>query len=113
MRVRNLFGLLLVSSFAFSASPSRFSLEQVMSAPFPSNLTAAPKGGAVAWVLNEHGARNVWIADAPTYSGRRLTNYHDDDGQEIAQLTWTPDGRSILFVRDGDFDDQRDDTHPA
>jgi dipeptidyl aminopeptidase/acylaminoacyl peptidase len=113
MRVPNLFGLVFASSLAFSASPARFSLEQVMSAPFPSDLTAAPKGGAVAWVLNEHGARNVWIADAPTYSGRRLTNYRDDDGQEIAQLTWTPDGRSILFVRGGDFDAHRDDPNPA
>jgi acetyl esterase/lipase len=71
MRVRSRFIFLLAAApLAFSAS---FSLEQVMSAPFPSALTAAPKGGAVAWVLNEHGARNVWVADAPTYSGRRLT----------------------------------------
>src|ERR1700722_2519258 len=113
MRVRNLPGLLFACSLAFSASPARFSLEQVLSAPFPSELTAAPKGGAVAWVLNEHGARNVWIADAPAYSGRRLTNYHDDDGQEIAQLTWTPDGRSLLFVRGGDFEEHRDNPNPA
>src|SRR3984957_6870707 len=113
MRVRNLPGLLFACSLAFSASPARFSLEQVLSAPFPSELTAAPKGGAVAWVLNEHGARNVWVADAPTYSGRRLTNYRDDDGQEIAQLTWTPDGRSIVFVRGGDFENHRDNPTPA
>ena len=113
MRVRMLFTLLLGCSLAFPASPARFTLEQVMSAPFPSNLTAAPKGGAVAWVLNEHGARNVWIASAPGYSGRRLTNYHEDDGQEIAQLTWTPDGRSLLFVRGGDFETERDDPNPA
>src|SRR5579862_7251452 len=113
MCVRYLFALLFACSLAFSASPARFSLEQVLSAPFPSGLTAAPKGGAVAWVLNEHGARNVWIADAPNYSGRRLTNYHDDDGQEIAQLTWTPDGRSLLFVRGGDFEEHRDDPNPA
>src|SRR3984957_13420223 len=112
MRVLGWFAVILGSPLAFSAS-SRFSLEQVMSATFPSDLTAAPKGGAVAWVLNEHGARNVWIADAPTYSGRRLTNYQADDGQEIAELTWPPDGRSILFVRGGDFDDQRDDPTPA
>ncbi|MGP0076033.1 MAG: S9 family peptidase [Bryobacteraceae bacterium] len=84
-----------------------------MSAPFPSGLSAAPKGGAVAWVLDEHGARNVWIADAPTYSGRRLTNYRDDDGQQIDQLTWTPDGRSLLFVRGGDFETHRDNPNPA
>jgi dipeptidyl aminopeptidase/acylaminoacyl peptidase len=113
MRVRNLLALLLASSLAFSASPTRFSLEQVMSAPFPSELTASPKGGAVAWVLNQHGARNVWIALAPTYSGRSLTNYHDDDGQEIAQLTWPPDGRSIIFVRGGDFETGRDNPNPA
>jgi dipeptidyl aminopeptidase/acylaminoacyl peptidase len=113
MRVRSRFALLFSCSLAFSASPPRFSLEQVMSAPFPSELTAAPKGGSVAWVLDEHGARNVWIADAPTYSGRRLTNYHDDDGQEIAQLTWTPDGRSLIFVRGGDFEMHRDNPNPA
>ncbi len=113
MRLRHLFGLLFACALAFSASPARFTLEQVMSAPFPSDLTAAPKGGAVAWVLNEHGARNVWLADAPAYSGRRLTNYHDDDGQEIAQLTWTPDGRSLVFVRGGDFENRRDNPNPA
>ncbi len=64
-------------------------------------------------MLDEHGARNVWIADAPTYSGRRLTNYHDDDGQEIDQLTWTPDGRSIIFVRGGDFENHRENPNPA
>src|SRR5579863_3356838 len=113
MRARNLSGLLFACSLAFPASPARFSLEQVLSAPFPSGLTAAPKGGAVAWILNEHGARNVWIADAPAYSGRRVTNYRDDDGQEIAQLTWTPDGRALIFVRGGDFENHGDNPNPA
>jgi dipeptidyl aminopeptidase/acylaminoacyl peptidase len=113
MRVRNLLGLLFAGSVAFCATSAHFSLEQVMSAPFPSDLTAAPKGGAVAWVLNERGARNVWAADAPTYTGRRVTNYRDDDGQEIAELTWTPDGRSIVFVRGGDFEERRENPNPA
>jgi dipeptidyl aminopeptidase/acylaminoacyl peptidase len=113
MRVRNLLVVVFGCSRAFSASPAHFSLEQVMSAPFPSELTAAPKGGAVAWVLDQHGARNVWAASAPSYSGRQLTNYHDDDGQEIAELTWTPDGRSIIFVRGGDFETHRENPNPA
>jgi dipeptidyl aminopeptidase/acylaminoacyl peptidase len=113
MRVRSLLALLFAGPIAFSASSTHFSLEQVMSAPFPSDLTAAPKGGAVAWVLDEHGARNVWIAEAPAYAGRRLTNFRADDGQEIAQLTWTPDGRSLLFVRGGDFETHRDNPNPA
>jgi len=84
-----------------------------MSAPFPSDLTAAPKGGAVAWVLDQNGARNIWVAEAPDYKGRQLTGYRDDDGQEIAQITWTPDGRSIVFVRGGDFETHRDNPNPA
>src|SRR5580698_5531793 len=98
----------LVASLSFAASARRFTLEQVMSAPFPSDLTAAPKGGAVAWVLDQHGARNIWVAEAPDYKGRRLTNYRSDDGQEIAQIVWTPDGHSIIFVRGGDFEMLRD-----
>jgi dipeptidyl aminopeptidase/acylaminoacyl peptidase len=113
MPVRSPFALLFSIPFAFSASPAPFTIEQVMSAPFPSALSAAPKGGAVAWVLDEHGARNVWIADTPTYTGHRLTNFHDDDGQQIDQLTWTPDGRSLLFVRGGDFETHGENPNPA
>jgi hypothetical protein len=29
---------------------NEFTLEQVMSAPFPSHLVAAPVGGSVAWI---------------------------------------------------------------
>ena len=51
--------LLLIScSVAFAAQP--FTLEQVMSRPFPESLTAAPAGGGLAWVVNAKGARNVW-----------------------------------------------------
>jgi len=113
MRVCNLLGVLLPCSLAFSASPTRFSLEQVMSAPFPSNLTAAPKGGAVAWVLDQHGARNIWVAEVPPYQGHQLTHYSADDGQEISEITWATDGRSIIFVRGGDFEMHRDDPNPA
>jgi len=113
MTLRILPAFLLIAAVTSSAPAPRFTLEQIMSAPFPSDLTAAPKGGAVAWVLNERGARNIWIAEAPAYQGRRLTNYRADDGQEIDQITWTPDGRSLIFVRGGDFEMHRDNPNPA
>ena len=103
----------LLSFFALPAPAARFTLEQVLSGPFPTELTAAPKTGAVAWVLDQKGARNIWIAEAPAYKGRKLTNYLDDDGQEIAQVAWTPDGRSLVFVRGGDFEMERDNPNPA
>jgi dipeptidyl aminopeptidase/acylaminoacyl peptidase len=105
--------ILLACSTVIAAPAKRFTLEQIMSAPFPTDLTAAPKSGAVAWVLDQNGARNIWLAEAPDYKGRRLTDYHDDDGQEIAQIAWTPDGRSIIYVRGGDFETFRDNPNPA
>jgi dipeptidyl aminopeptidase/acylaminoacyl peptidase len=81
-----------------------FTLEQVLSAPFPSELIAAPGGGKVAWLLNECGARNIWTAAAPDFKGVRLTNYTKDDGQDVGQLRWTPDGKAVIYVRGGDLE---------
>jgi dipeptidyl aminopeptidase/acylaminoacyl peptidase len=76
-----------------------FTIEQAISAPFPAELTASPAGSKLAWIFNERGARNVWVAEAPQYRGRRLTNYRADDGQEILDLRWSPDGHYIVYVR--------------
>ena len=90
-----------------------FTLEQAMSAPFPSDLSVAPTGGKLAWVLDENGARNIWVAEAPDYRGHRLTHYTTDDGQEIAQLAWTNDGAALLYTRGGDFETAGSDPNPA
>ena len=93
--------LALLAPAALAAQQSAFTLEQVMSAPFPDELAAAPTGGAVAWVFNARGARNIWVAAPPDYAGRAVTAYADDDGQELGDLRWTPDARTIVFVRGG------------
>jgi dipeptidyl aminopeptidase/acylaminoacyl peptidase len=107
--------IVLATLFLSSAAAGgTFTLEQVLSAPFPSELVAAPGGGKVAWLLNERGARNIWIAAAPDYKGVRLTSYMNDDGQDIAQLQWTPDARAVVYVRGGDFEfPERPDPNPA
>ncbi len=79
-----------------------FTLDQVMSAPFPDELVAAPAGGAVAWIFNARGARNIWVAAPPDYQGRAVTANAEDDGQEISDLHWTPDARAIVYVRGGE-----------
>jgi dipeptidyl aminopeptidase/acylaminoacyl peptidase len=91
-------------AFACSLSANTFTLEQVLSAPFPSEMTAAPGGGAVAWLLNERGARNVWYASAPEFKGVRLTSWTADDGLDVGQLHFTADGKSLVFVRGGDLE---------
>lgn len=103
----------LLIGAAVSGAPASFTIEQVMSAPFASSPIAAPSGAAVAWLLNEQGRRNVWVASAPDWKGRKITDFREDDGQEIAELAWAPDGKSLFFARGGDFEMGREAPNPA
>jgi dipeptidyl aminopeptidase/acylaminoacyl peptidase len=76
-----------------------FTLEQVMSSPFPTELTAASSANRIAWVFNSRGERNVWIADSPGFEARQVTHYTGDDGQDILSLRLTPDGTTLVFAR--------------
>lgn len=110
--------LAILSSFFFSGAAAEqpankgFTLRQVMSAPFNSDLTAAPASDEFAWVSNVEGKRNIWVAvrstDGAGYVSRQITQYLNDDGQQINNLVWSPDGRSILYVRGGSSDNPED-----
>lgn len=92
-------------AFIFCASTRAqkpFTLEQVLSAPFPSDLTAAKGSNRVAWVFDQQGRRNVWVAEAPGFAARQLTKYNEDDGQEISALSFSSGGKALLYVRGGD-----------
>lgn len=84
------------------AQPAPFTLTQVMGFSFPDNLVAGPVGGQIAWAANTRGQRNVMVAEAPRYQPKRVTNYLEDDGQELSGLQWTPDGKRLVYVRGGD-----------
>lgn len=104
--------LLPLLSLGAAAQQKEFTLEQIMSSPFPAGLVAAPSGGKVAWVFNARGVRNLWVAEPPDYKGRQLTSYTADDGQEISALRWTPDAGAIVYVRGGSANRQGDYPNP-
>jgi dipeptidyl aminopeptidase/acylaminoacyl peptidase len=93
--------ILAVVAALAAAGPSPFTLEQVLAAPFPNGLVAAPGHGKVAWVMNAKGVRNVWVAEAPEYRGRVVTRFTEDDGEEIGDLAFTADATAVVFVRGG------------
>ena len=108
-----MFVLLLIAAFAAAVSvshPTRvaassatsFTIEQIKSYPFPSELTTAATGSRIAWAFNERGARNVWVAEGPDFKARRLTKYENDDGQELTSLSISRDGKYVVYVRGGD-----------
>src|SRR6185312_7362576 len=94
------------------AAPPPFSVRQVMSAPFATGPLAAPNGARVAWLENNEGKRNIWVSQAPDWTGRRITNFDRDDGQEIDELAWAPDGSYLLFARGGDFENGGENPNP-
>src|SRR5579872_2007445 len=106
--VARLFVFLLAIPAVFGAEP----IERYLNAPFASELVAAPGGGKVAWILDERGARNLWVASAPDYKGRRLTSYKDDDGQDLGDIAWSADGRFLTYARGGDLETNGDIPNP-
>ena len=105
IRVIALWPLAVAIIFSSSANGQSFTLEQALSAPFASELVACQKTGALAWVENQQGKRNLWIAThdgSGKYASRRLTSYDQDDGQEMYQVAWTPNGDHLIYVRGGD-----------
>lgn len=84
-----------------AAQGGGFTLEQVLSSPFPADLVAARRGQRVAWTFDAEGRRNVWVAEGPQFQARQLTRYDRDDGQELSELSFSADGNWVVFVRGG------------
>jgi dipeptidyl aminopeptidase/acylaminoacyl peptidase len=107
------FALVLALLVAVPAAAQQVTLEGLLSAPFPSVIAASPHGGHVAWVQNARGSRNVWVASAPDFKARMATAYTGDDGQDIAEVTWSPDGKTVVYVRGGGPNRQNEIPNPA
>jgi dipeptidyl aminopeptidase/acylaminoacyl peptidase len=92
---------------AAGTHPAAFTLNDVMQAPFPSYMLAAPTGAAVAWVFNAKGCSNIWVAD-PSHGAkaRQITPYTEDGGFDIGELAWSPDTKSIAFTRGQSLEDE-------
>lgn len=101
-----LIGALLLTTPA--AYPAPFTLEQVLSAPFASDIVAAPAGRTVAWASNASGRRNLWLAVARAPNGgfaaHPLAHYAADDGLEISDIAFVPGHDEVVYVLGGDIE---------
>ena len=114
MKFRLHLTFLLFSVFITMArSQTGLNLDVVKSYPFPNELTAAATGSRIAWAFNEQGQRNIYVAEGPDFSARRLTNYVQDDGQELSSVALSPDGKWVIYVRGGDHGSNWGDELPA
>ena len=109
MRILGIFAV----AVSAAAQQAPFTLDQVLSASFPSELIAAPSGGKVAWVSDVKGVRNIMVAEPPQYQARKITAYTEDDGQELLDLRWTHAATAIVYVRGGSANGRGEIPNPA
>lgn len=105
---------LLVSMPLLFCSPvcsQPFSLEDIKTYPFPTELNTT--GNKVAWAFDEQGKRNIYVAEAPQFAARKLTNYNQDDGQELTGISISNDGNWVVYVRGGDHGSNWSDLEPV
>jgi dipeptidyl aminopeptidase/acylaminoacyl peptidase len=89
-------GFLLATTVS-AQEPKPFTLQQILSAPYASQLTAAPTGPLFAWTEDAEGRHNLFVGgkDIPA---RQLTHNTEDDAQDISQLAWSPDAKFIAYT---------------
>jgi len=77
------------------------SLEQFLSAPFPTHLVAAKNADQIAWTFLKQGELNVWTAAAPDFTPVNLTGFSRNEVFEIPTVRITDDGSLVIYVRGG------------
>jgi dipeptidyl aminopeptidase/acylaminoacyl peptidase len=87
---------------AQSAAAASFAVDQALAFPAVENVVAAKSGSRIAWVFDEQGVRNVWVADAPEWKAHAVTAFTTDEGKDISELSLSADGSEVVFVRNED-----------
>lgn len=92
--------------------PAQVTLENLMAVPFPTNLVGSVDGKRIGWVFNDRGVRNIYVAEAPEFAARKLTQNEEEDGQEITSLMFTPQGDRLIFAKGGRPNSQNELPNP-
>src|SRR5262245_14942526 len=64
----------------------------------------APDGRRVAFVSDATGEPELWVVDSAGGWPQQLTSLRED----VTSISWSPDGRWLLFAADHDGDERRD-----
>jgi len=76
-----------------------FSIEDILSPPFPVEMVSARAVDQLAWIAFERGMRNVYTATAPDFAPVALTHWMEDRGHDLTDISISDDGEAVVFVR--------------
>jgi dipeptidyl aminopeptidase/acylaminoacyl peptidase len=74
-------------------------IKQWLAPGYPSELASARKTDKLAWQAYEEGKRNVYFAQAPDFTPRRITSFLKDDGTDLTNIEISDDGSTVVFIR--------------
>lgn len=99
MRKLSTLALILALQFGLLSPALGFELDEILGAPYASQLISARGAERIAWVSYKRGVRNIWTAQSPDFEPRAVTDYQADDGQRISGLQLTADGAILLYEK--------------
>lgn len=79
-----------------------FALQQLLGAPFVDHLTVSPDGTVLVWKVHQNGVRNLYTNAGGSI--HTITGYDQDDGQDLDNVSISPDNSSVVFLRGGTSD---------
>ena len=91
--------LLLYFFVLISFSITSQNLDDILGAPYVSDLIRSYDGQRISWVQNERGIRSVFTASAPDYDPVERFRSPGDDGQILGNFSFDPSGQNLFFVR--------------
>ncbi|MEM8900044.1 MAG: prolyl oligopeptidase family serine peptidase [Bacteroidota bacterium] len=99
------------SLFPTSSVFSQYELAQTLGAPYVQSIHPSQDKKSLAWVVNEAGARNIWYTEIDNVQPTQLTDYAEDDGQNISQVHIA--SGFLIFVRGNGNNRQGQPANPA
>lgn len=84
-------------ALAFPHPATAFSMDDILSAPYISHLSASADGHALAWTTHIRGARNLFVAIGGKME--QVTHYSDDDGQEVYDPQFLAGNEGVVYER--------------
>ncbi len=82
-----------------TAMAKAYDVADVLSAPFPDNLTASPDGSLLVWKVDASGVKNLYTNAGG--SVHAITHYTADDGQDIDTPQVLPGNDGVVYLWGG------------
>ncbi|MEO5979725.1 MAG: prolyl oligopeptidase family serine peptidase [Chryseolinea sp.] len=91
---------LLILCFVMSCilGHAQVTIDNLMSPAFPSGMTSSPDGKRIAWIFNDSGVRNVYVAESPEFAAKKLTPYTTEDGLDLSALAFASN-EQLIFIK--------------